>query len=115
MCQAAIQPAWRDSKSLRSSDTMSMIIARMGSVIDKEYGAHSVIRNARRAASNVPSEFVHLETRKPRHPFVLSAFCKEIAFLSMRAGLPLEKERKLWLFPRCACFEYRTPTSALAK
>src|SRR5205809_2036344 len=101
MCQAAMQLAWRDSKCLRSSGTMSMIIARMGSVIDKECGAHSAIRNARRAASSIRSEFVHLETKKLRHPFVLFAFCKEIAFSSMRAELPLEKERKLSLFPRC--------------
>src|SRR5437660_11996524 len=115
MCQAAIQFAWRDSISLRSSGTMSLIIARMGSVIDKECGAHSAIPNARRAAKSAPSGFVHLETTKPLHRFVLFAFCKEIAFSSMLAELPLEKERELWLFPKCGCFACRIPISALAK
>src|SRR5437588_9437325 len=98
MCQAAIQLAWRDSKSLRSSGTTSMIIARMGSVIDNECGAPSVIRNARRAANNARSESAHSVTRKPQHRFALYGFFKAIGFLSMLAGLPSEKDRKLWLF-----------------
>src|SRR6266446_4191381 len=103
MSQAAIAFAWRCLKSLKSSDTMSTIIARKVSMIDNECGVHSAIRNARKAANNVPSEFVHLVVKQHRHPFVLFVFCKGIAFSLTRAESLLVKRRKLSLFPRCVC------------
>src|SRR5436189_3716318 len=100
MSQAAIAFAWRCSKSLKSSDTMSKIIARKASMIDNECGALSAIQNARRAANNVPSEFVHLVVKQQRHPSVLCVFCKGIAFSLTRGESLLVKGRKLSLFPR---------------